>query len=143
MKLRLSVTLAVLLTLAGCATNQRRALASFSIDDVGHNALIENRRPQYGISSPDGCITETAFSLRLRATSADSISGVVHEAGTTNPVLGAIIRAFPQHATDTVTTVTNNTGHFAISRAQKLQRLEVSMIGYRTLVINLGSEKLL
>jgi hypothetical protein len=138
-----SFALLIVFTLVGCATSQRIALASFSIDNASHNSLIENRRPQYGISSPDGCITETAFSLRLRATSVDSISGVVHEAGTTNPVLGAKVRALPQHATEAITTVTNSAGHFAISRAQKLQRFEVSMPGYRTLIINLGSEKLL
>jgi len=138
-----SFALLVISTLASCATNQRVALASFFIDNASHNSLIENRRSQYGNGRPDGCIIETAFSLRLRATSADSILGVVYEAGTIIPVPFATVRALPQLAMDTVTTVTNNTGHFAISRSQKLQRLEVSMPGYRMLIINLGSEKLL
>jgi hypothetical protein len=139
MKLRPSA-LAVLLTLAGCATNQRGALASFSVNATSHNSLIVDRRPRYGDGQPDGCIIQTAFSLQLQATSADSVSGFLCEAGTTIPVPFATIRALPQHSTEAITLLANSAGHFAISRLWKIQRLDISRHGYRTLTVNLASK---
>ena len=142
---RYAPILGILLTLAGCAASQQEALASFFVNNTAHNSLIVGRRPQYGDGQPDGCIVETAFSLRLRVTSvaSDSIAGVVYVAGTTTPVLGAMVRALPPAPAEAITLVTSNTGHFALRRAWQVQRLEVAMPGYRTLTIDLGSKKLL
>jgi hypothetical protein len=132
MKSRL-LTLFILLTLAGCATNQREALATFSVNDTAHN---------YGDGEPDGCLIEHAFSLKLRTVSADSVSGVIYKAGTATPLPYATVLALPQHTAEAITLVANSAGHFAISRSWNVQRIDVSMPGYRTLTVNLASKKL-
>jgi hypothetical protein len=128
--------------LVGCVATHKVALPSFSYNGKPHNNLIINRNPQYGDGQPDGCIIMSELSLSLTQASGDSILAVVREAGTGKVIPYANIRVFPKQIADTILLTRNAQNGFFMLRSWQVKRMEVSTIGYRTLVVDCTTKSL-
>lgn len=131
-----------LLVLLGCAAAKSPALAGFSYNNRSYNSLIVGRHPHYGDGQPDGCLVESPFELTMHALFGDSVAGVVRNAQTKEPVFYATIKLFPLASSAPILVGPNAVGRFAFARTQPVQRVEISAIGYRTLLIDLSARRL-
>lgn len=135
--------LAAALSLAGCAASQRSALPTFSYNAHAYNKLITSqRRFQYGNGQPDGCLTSPPISLALVDAANDSIVGFVREAGTAKAVAYATVQLSLPDSAKSILLVASPTGRFTFSRTCRVQRLDVSFVGYQPLSVTLASQKL-
>lgn len=128
----------ILFLLSSCAATGKHDLPTFSYNKHLRNALIVNRYPHYGDGQPDGCIREAQFALALHAVAGgDSIAGVVTDVQTRQPVFYAATTLFLASTLATTLVAVSPTGGFTFSRAQRVQRITISAIGYRSLTVEI------
>ena len=122
---------------SGCAASHRPDLPTFSYNNRPRNALIVNRRPYYGNGQPDGCVVGAQFALALRPAAGDSLVGQVTDTRTGQPVFYATATLVGASATTLGPVLVGTTGSFTFSRTQRVRRITLSAIGYRTLTVDI------
>ena len=99
------------------------------------NGLIENRFPEYGMGTANGCCVQAQFSMDVVTEDDKTIIGEIRNSRSGEPVHFAIVIFYQVNQTDTVNTVFD--GKFTHTIHDELKRIEVHGLGYETLVLNI------
>ena len=103
------------------------------------NECIKNRTPDYGIDNKDGCIILGEISLSLLFISTDSITGVVVDSKTAEPIPFAKVQFIQKTPEGAQVVNSDSLGEFQTRLTNGLEKIQVEYIGYRTLLIDLNS----
>ena len=126
--------------LFGCRTIKQSAPQStFSINGKECNKCIINRTSDYGIDNKDGCIVLGEMSLNLKFISIDSIAGVVVDSKTAEPIPFVKVQLFQKTPEGAKVFNSDSLGEFQIKLTNRLEKIQIEYIGYRTLLIDLNS----
>ena len=126
--------------LFGCRSVKQSAPQSkFSINGKECNKCIKNRTPDYGIDNRDGCIVLGEISLSLVFMSIDSIAGVVVDSKTAEPIPFARVQLFQKTPEGAKVFNSDSLGEFQTRLTNRLEKIQIEYIGYRTLLIDLNS----
>ena len=99
------------------------------------NTLIENRFPEYGMGTANGCCVKAQFSMDVVTKDDKTIIGDIKNSESGDPAHFASVIFFQENQTDTVTSGFD--GKFTHTIHTELERIEVNNIGYETLVLNI------
>lgn len=122
-----------------CSTLNENKLPKFSLNNITRNNLIVNRKANYGDGRPEGCIVLSEINLSIKTTDKSGIRGEILDVESSKPIPFANLSLF-----------TNNTykkfnadkdGKFSILSLSKVQKLKISSIGYRNLIIDFNKIK--
>ena len=126
--------------LFGCRSMKQSAPQStFSINGKECNKCIQNRIPDYGIDNKDGCVVLGKISLSLIFISTDSIVGVVVDSKTSEPIPFATVQLFQRTPEGAKVLRSDSLGEFKTRLTNRLGKIQIEHIGYRTLLINLNA----
>jgi len=126
--------------LYGCRSmNQTAPQSTFSINGKECNKCIENRIPDYGIDNKDGCVVLREISLSLIFISTDSIAGVVTDSKTAEPIPFAKVQLFQKTPEGARVFNSDSLGEFRIRLTNRLEKIQIEFVGYRTLLIDLDA----
>ncbi len=130
-----------LIFLSGCVSGLRVKPARFTFNDRVRNTLIVNRIPRYGDTKPDGCVIEGQIYLSVKTSDNSKYIGKVQDVKTLEPLSGATIRVHLQNSVQPLIVTAHPNGEFTFESEKAITRLEVNMIGWRTLRINFKSKQ--
>jgi hypothetical protein len=99
------------------------------------NTLIENRFPEYGMGTANGCCVKAQFSMDVVTKDDKTIIGDIKNSESGDPAHFASVIFFQENQTDTVTSGFD--GKFTHTIHTELERIEVNNFGYETLVLNI------
>ncbi len=126
--------------LFGCRSIKQSAPQStFSINGKECNKCIMNRIPDYGIDNKDGCVVLGEISLSLIFKSTDSIAGVVTDSKTSEPIPFAKVHLFKKTPEGARVLSSDSLGEFQIKLTNRLEKIQIEFVGYRTLLIDLDA----
>ena len=122
-----------------CGTNRIENLSDLTIENKKSNSLIENRKPDYGISGKDGCVIMSEISMNIMEFKNDYLKGKLFDSETNDPISYSNIRLHikKEGKLDTLTLQSDSNGFFEKEFNGKLTKIDVSYIGYRDLIIDL------
>ena len=99
------------------------------------NSLIENRFPEYGMGTANGCCVQAQFSMDVVTEDDQTIIGEIRDSRSGEPAHFAVVIFYQVNQTDTVNAVFD--GKFTHTIHDELKRIEVHSLGYKTLVLNI------
>lgn len=114
---------------------QRLPLSVVTVNGKYKNHLIADRIPDYGDGHADGCVVEPQMRVDIKTINQSSISGVISDVKTKAPLAGASITCLAKIG-QTFKVQANTQGIFRVDSATRLNRIEITYVGYRSLVVN-------
>jgi len=140
-KPKLYIIFLLTFVLDGCSsTSSGIELSTLIINGKKQNKLIQDRNPDYGIDSRDGCVVMGEISLSLETFAQDSIKGTTRESENEEALPFATVRLRADKQED-LTLHTDSTGNFRTRIPAGLQEIQIVYIGFRTLTADLTDLK--
>ena len=137
----LSKYIILTLVIFGCSSTIHSVkLSTLKINGKKQNELIQDRIPNYGIGSPDGCVIMGEISLNLETVGKDSIRGTVRESDKHQALPFATVKLQSDKQND-LSLQTDSAGNFRTRIPPELKAIQIEYIGFRTLTVDLTEMK--
>ena len=142
MKIRIILILTILISSCG-GTKNLIELSELTVENKRSNKLIVNRKPDYGISGRDGCVTMGEISMNIsELNNKKSIRGKVFDSETKEPLINAKLKlSIEQNGSNKTSEINSDVnGIYEAEFNGELKKIEVEYIAYRTLKIDLEKQ---
>ena len=137
------LSILVIIILGSCSTLPKGyKLSKFSVNEKNYNKYILNRTPDYGDSHLDGCIIMKEISLQLLSSDGKLINGYIKDVQSKEPLEYASIEIYLDGQINPLKLASDSKGHFKFNKNSKINSINTSSLGYRTLFIKIEGETL-
>lgn len=136
MKSNIILIIILIHSFCSCSVYKGERLSSLMINAKVRNSHIVNRRPDYGDGHRDGCIIMQEMKVKLVINN-DTIKGYALDVLSDKPLVNASVVGKLNSDTVIATALTDGEGKFHFFHSQKVTRLVINSIGYRTFTAKL------